>query len=217
MRRADSMTPPEAAKMSPEPVGAPKGLSNSSSGRLAKSMPKICIMRLSCRVVITASTSATPVSEESSGRCASNFLAVQGMTETTKMSLGSMFCFLREVALDGGAHHLLRGLAGGDVRQQLGVVDLRVLDPRRAAGGEQGQLLPLLDPLHQLRALLHDREVGGEVRVEDLAEADAPQRRGHLARDVRSRREARRSRPGRRGWRGRPAPRGTSSPPGGSA
>jgi hypothetical protein len=99
--------------------------------------------------------------------------------------LGVDILLLREIALDGRAHHLLWGLASGDVRKKLGIVDLRVLDPRRAAGREKGQLLPLLDPLHQLRAFFHDSEVRGEVRVEDLAESHAPQRRGHLAGDIR--------------------------------
>jgi len=63
-----AFTPPEAAKMSPVPAGALKGRSHSSSG-LPKSMPQICIIRLSCRVVITVSASATPkIFEESSPR-----------------------------------------------------------------------------------------------------------------------------------------------------
>ena len=43
-------------------------------------------------MVSTTSTSRTPLSFIS-GRCASNFLAVQGMTETTKMSSGFMPIF----------------------------------------------------------------------------------------------------------------------------
>ena len=62
-------------------------LSIFSSGRPLKSMPACWIMRPSSRVVSTTSTSRTPL-EFISGLCDSYFFAVQGMTETTKMSSG---------------------------------------------------------------------------------------------------------------------------------
>ena len=55
-------------------------------------MPACWIMRPSSRVVSTTSTSRTPLAFIS-GRCASYFLAVQGMTETTKMSSGFLPIF----------------------------------------------------------------------------------------------------------------------------
>ncbi len=87
VRRAASMTPPVLAKMSAAPVVMPSGASIFSSGRLRKSMPACLIIAPSSRVVSTMSTSRTPLSVIS-GRAASNFLAVQGMTETTTMSSG---------------------------------------------------------------------------------------------------------------------------------
>ena len=50
-------------------------------------MPACLIIAPSSRVVSTTSTSRTPLAFIS-GRAASNFLAVQGMTETTTMSSG---------------------------------------------------------------------------------------------------------------------------------
>jgi hypothetical protein len=52
-------------------------------------MPAPRIMRASSRVVSTASTSRQPSAEAISGRCASYFLAVQGMMDTTKILAGS--------------------------------------------------------------------------------------------------------------------------------
>ena len=51
-------------------------------------MPARSIIRASSRVVRATSTSGTPAAASSS-RATSNFLAVQGMMPTTKMSLGS--------------------------------------------------------------------------------------------------------------------------------
>ena len=87
VRRAASMTPPVLAKMSAAPVLMPSGASICSSGRLRKSMPACLMNAPSSRVVSTMSTSWTPLSFIS-GRAASYFLAVQGMTETTTMSSG---------------------------------------------------------------------------------------------------------------------------------
>ena len=89
VRSAASITPPVTAKMSAAPVDKPSGRSILSSGRAAKLMPACLIMRASSRVVSTMSTSWNPLSAIS-GRAHSNFFAVQGMTETTTMSLGFM-------------------------------------------------------------------------------------------------------------------------------
>ena len=89
VRRAASITPPVTPKMSAAPVDRPSGASNVPSGSARRSMPADLIIRASSRVVSTASTSGTPSRLESSGRWISYFLAVQGMTETTKRSFGS--------------------------------------------------------------------------------------------------------------------------------
>jgi len=87
VRSAASMTPPVLAKMSAAPVEMPSGASIFSSGSARKSMPAWVIIAPSSRVVRTMSTSRTPLAVIS-GRAASNFFAVQGMTETTTMSSG---------------------------------------------------------------------------------------------------------------------------------
>ena len=74
--------------MSAAPVEKPRGASKVPSSRLGKSMPMVRIMRASSRVVRTASTLGLPPFCIS-GRWHSYFFAVQGMTETTNISLGS--------------------------------------------------------------------------------------------------------------------------------
>ena len=87
------------------------------------------------------------------------------------------------VGLGDRAEHLLGRLAGrGDV-EQVGVVVLEEVDPARAAGGENRQVLARLHAFDELVALLHDREVGREVGVEDLVEAEGAETGYELARD----------------------------------
>ena len=85
LRMTASVTPPVTPKMTPAPVYEEKGESGSMSGRFAKSMPASLIMRTSSCVVRTRSIRRSP-SLTSSGRCASAFLAVQGMIATEKTS-----------------------------------------------------------------------------------------------------------------------------------
>ena len=84
------MTPPEAPKMVAAPVEMPSISSNSPSGRASKSRPAWVIMRPSSRVVRDTSTGMQPLGSRCSSRRTSYFLAVQGMTDTTTMSWGSM-------------------------------------------------------------------------------------------------------------------------------
>ena len=81
------------------------------------------------------------------------------------------------VALGDGAEHLARALRGGELIHEAGVVRLAVADPARAARGEHRELLALgvLEARQKLAALLHDGEVSGEVRVEDVVEAEHAQ------------------------------------------
>ena len=66
--------------------------SNFSSGRRLKFSWAFLIRRASSRVVMEMSTSGRPAASSSS-RLISNFLAVQGMTDTETILLGSMPSF----------------------------------------------------------------------------------------------------------------------------
>ena len=87
---------------------------------------------------------------------------------------------LSEVGLHQGSEHLLRRLAGGDELRHVGEVGLHKLDPPGRAGGDQGERPTGLDPSHQFRPLFHDGQVGAEVGVEDIVEADLFQGGVHL-------------------------------------
>ena len=77
----------------------------------------------------------------------------------------------------------MRGLARGDVRQQVGIVGLGVVHPAGRAGRDHGQHAVALDAVEKLGCLLHDGEVGAEVGVIDLLEAEALEGGNHLAGD----------------------------------
>ena len=79
-RRTASVTPPVTPKITPPPEPKPNGISHASGSRVAKSRPKLSIMRSSSVVVITISVSCSP-SVKLFGRTASAFLAVHGMIE----------------------------------------------------------------------------------------------------------------------------------------
>ena len=83
------MTPPEEPKMTPAPVPNPKGMSKASGSSSLNLMPKESIMRPISVVVRTKSTSGLPSTLNLSS-WASYFFAVQGMMETTTMSLRSL-------------------------------------------------------------------------------------------------------------------------------
>ena len=91
------------------------------------------------------------------------------------------------VGLGDRAEHLLRRLARREVRQHVGMEILHELDPAGRATREHRQGHRLLfdqgrfQPREQFGAFFEDRQVGGEVRVEHGAEAEAPQRGDHFA------------------------------------
>ena len=87
---------------------------------------------------------------------------------------------LAVIRFEHAAEHLLRGFAGGEIIQHVGIIVLHELYPAGAAGREHGQRLFAHDTLHQLGRLLHDGEVGGNVHVEDLNVAQATDGRDHL-------------------------------------
>ena len=86
------MTPPVTPKIVPAPEDMPSGLSKPSPRMLTKSMPADLIIQASSRVVRTMSVSVRPF-VSSSGRAASDFLAVQGITATLRIFCGSIFIF----------------------------------------------------------------------------------------------------------------------------
>ena len=96
----------------------------------------------------------------------------------------------RQVVFGDRAEHLLRRLGRREVLAQFGEMLLHERHPARTAGGHQGDFdRPvareiLVQALEQFGALLHDRQVGGEVGVENVVEAQPTQRCGHLARDA---------------------------------
>ena len=99
---------------------------------------------------------------------------------------------LRPVGLREGAEHHVRRLARGEVRELVRELVLDVLDPARRAGGDhrEDDVLPAdrgERPVEELGPLLEDRQVGGEVRVEDVVEAEEAEGMGHLPRHDRPR------------------------------
>ena len=78
-RATASATPPVVPKITAAPVPMPKGISGDSPSSSANRMPDSLIMVMISWVVSTRSTSGFP-SCWNSGRLASIFLAVQGMT-----------------------------------------------------------------------------------------------------------------------------------------
>ena len=90
---------------------------------------------------------------------------------------------LGEPALGQATKHLLRALGGGQLPGKLRILALEEAHPAGAATGEHGVLghVAPLEAAEELAALLHDGEVGGEVGVEDVAEAQPAQGGGHTA------------------------------------
>ena len=80
---------------------------------------------------------------------------------------------IRIVALGYGTEHLLGRLGGGEVIHELGIVGLDEPYPAGAAGCEHRELRLILicKPGEELGTFLHNREVGSEVRVEDIVES----------------------------------------------
>ncbi len=88
---------------------------------------------------------------------------------------------LGEVALDDRAFHLVRGFAGRDVRDDVAIEELHVVDPAWRAGCDLGEHSFVGDAVDELLRLFHDGEVGAEVGVEDAIEAKAVKRGDHLS------------------------------------
>ena len=70
------------------------------------------------------------------------------------------------------AEHLLRGLAGREVGNEVWIVMFEELDPRGAAACEHRRSAAVFKPGYELRGLLHNGEVGGYVHIETLYVAE---------------------------------------------
>ena len=79
---------------------------------------------------------------------------------------------LGPVGLGESGKHLLRGLGGREVLREVGSILLHPVRPCRAAARDERELAAVGEALDELRSFLHDRYVGGEVRVEHLLEAE---------------------------------------------
>ena len=85
------------------------------------------------------------------------------------------------VSLGECAEHLLRRLGGREVIGEVGSVLLHPVCPSGAAGGDERKLAARREALDELGAFFHDRDIGGEVGVEHLLEAEATECRVDLA------------------------------------
>ena len=91
--------------------------------------------------------------------------------------------FILELLTDQRTHHFHRAAGGGHLRHQMGMCFLHVLNPAGAAGGEHRKLGTGLQFFHELSALFHDGEVGGEVGVIYHVNTQTAECRDQLARD----------------------------------
>ena len=174
MRSAASATPPLAPNSLPADVRSPNGVSGASGGerREVEAVHPNQLRQLArgehgVDVRPAVARHLGPPGLELLGRARHDRHAVDAR-RVDRLALG-------EEALDDGPQHLLRALAGGEVRDHVGVELLDELDPARRAARHHRQAGRIAgrQPLHQFRRLLHDREVGGERRVEHAAEAEA--------------------------------------------
>ena len=88
----------------------------------------------------------------------------------------------RQRVLHHRAHHLMRRLGAGKLGRKLRVVLLHEAHPAGAATREHRAGRIGAEEFHELAALFHNGEVGGEIGVEDLIEAHGVQSRGQASR-----------------------------------
>ena len=88
---------------------------------------------------------------------------------------------LGPVCLRESGEHLLRRLSRREVLGEIGSVLLHPVGPRGAAARDERELTAVREALDELGALFHDRDVGGEVRIEHLVEAEHAESRVDLA------------------------------------
>ena len=73
--------------------------------------------------------------------------------------------FILELLADDGAHHCHRAAAGRDLRHELGMSMLNMLDPAGAAGSEHRELCTGLNLVEELIGFLKNGKVSSEVGV----------------------------------------------------
>ncbi len=98
--------------------------------------------------------------------------------------LGILAKLLRVVGLDNRAEHLLRRLAGGQIRDKLGEVVLAVANPPGRAACDHRQHAAVLHSVDKFSGFFHNGEVCREIGVEYLVEAESAHCGYHLALDV---------------------------------
>ena len=79
---------------------------------------------------------------------------------------------LGPVGLRESGEHLLRRLSRREVLCEIGSVLLHPVGPRGAAARDERELTASREALDELGTLFHDRDVGGEVRIEHLVKAE---------------------------------------------
>ena len=87
---------------------------------------------------------------------------------------------LGPVCLRESGEHLLRRLSRREVLGEIGSVLLHPVGPRGAAARDERELTARGEALDELGTLFHDRDVGGEVRIKDLVEAEHAKSRIYL-------------------------------------
>ena len=88
---------------------------------------------------------------------------------------------LGPVGLGENGEHLLGRLGRREILGEVGSVLLHPVGPRGAAARDERKLAAVREALDELGTLFHDRDVGGEVRVEHLVEAEHAESRVDLA------------------------------------
>ncbi len=86
--------------------------------------------------------------------------------------------------LDYRARHLLGRFAGREVIEHIRIVMLAVFYPSGRAGGYHREHAAVLDSAEELVRLFDNSEIRAEVGVKDLVEAEASERRDHLALNI---------------------------------
>ena len=93
------------------------------------------------------------------------------------------------IGLGDGAEHLSRRLGRRRIVQQVRILVFKEIHPGRAAGSHDGELHALIptqegfQPLQDLRPFFHNGQVGREIRIENMVEAQEPEGGGHLSGD----------------------------------
>ena len=86
-----------------------------------------------------------------------------------------------ELLADKSTEHFHRRTAGGNLRHQMGIGVLNVLDPAGAARGEHRQLLAGVELVKELSGLFHNGKVSGKGSVEYVINTHALESGGNLA------------------------------------